>query len=180
MKKFMNYIPFAIILATTILLFIRVNQDGKKSADVLLYSSAMVGRQITDVSLPSLYPANGKIDGATYGSGKYTLVNLFASWCAACVAEHPLLSGLKDKDLQMLGIAWRDKPEDTQDWLGKNGNPYDLVAMDELGKYGIMLGVTGIPETFLVNGQGVIIMHIRGTLMEQDIKAIIKELKSSK
>ena len=175
MKKFVQYIPFLLILSLTILLFIKVNEEGKQAGQGLVGDSPMVGRQVADMELETLFPEGGKINSATY-QGKFTVVNLFASWCIACLYEHKLFSRLKDnKDVNLVGISWRDKAEDTKGWLEQNGNPYDVVGLDSQGKYGILMGVTGIPETFVVNKEGKIIKHIRGTIGVQDIAEIKEE-----
>ena len=172
MKKLLHYIPFLIILCTTILLFIRVNQDEKHAGENMFSDSPMLGKQMPDMKLETIEPEIGFIQAGTF-EGRYTVVNMFASWCVACLAEHKLFSTLKgSKGLNIIGIAWRDKEEDTKAWLEKYGNPYNVVASDRQGKYGILIGVTGIPESFVVDPKGKIIRHIRGTVTEEDIKEI--------
>ena len=168
MKKFLRYIPFLIILCTTILLFVRVNQDGNKAGNSLLGDSLMVGKNITDMELDTIYPDKGKINQDTC-KGNFTIVNMFASWCVACVVEHKLFSGIKGGKLKVVGIAWRDNEEDTKGWLKKYGNPFDIVGSDIQGRYGISMGITGIPESFLVSPDGVILTHVRGPVTEGDI-----------
>jgi cytochrome c biogenesis protein CcmG/thiol:disulfide interchange protein DsbE len=171
MKKFARYIPFLIILTVTILLFIRVNQEGKNAGRNLIGSSPMIGKQVTDMELDTIFPAKGKLGEATY-KGKYTVLNMFASWCVACLEEHPLLTGLKGSGMQVVGIAWRDNAEDTKRWLERNGNPFKIVGEDNMGKYGILMGVTGIPETFVVGPEGKILKHYKGPLLENNIQEI--------
>jgi cytochrome c biogenesis protein CcmG/thiol:disulfide interchange protein DsbE len=172
MKKIFQFIPFILILLITTLLFIKVNSDGNKTVDNLLNNSPMLNKDVPDITLESLFPKQPAVSPKTF-KNNYTLVNLFASWCVACLAEHKLISELKsEKKLQLIGIAWRDKHDETKEWLKRNGNPYNIVAQDSMGKYGIMLGVTGIPESFLVDKNGKIIMHIRGVINEDDVLKI--------
>ncbi len=177
MRKLLPYTPFLIILCITVLLFVKVTQSGRNN-DSIHFDEIMVGKKIADMELETL--TGQKLNMNSY-IGKYTVVNLFASWCTSCLYEHPLISTLKgERGVQLIGIAWRDKKQDTSQWLKQNGNPYNEVALDEMGKYGILLGVTGIPETFLVDPQGVIVMHIRGTVMNEDLQAIISKIKLNK
>lgn len=181
MKKFIQYIPFLLILSVSVMLFIKVNQDGNKAGQSLLSESQMVGKPIADMELENISPgASGdKIGPETFknAKGEYTVINLFASWCTACLYEHKFVKTLKGSGINIIGVAWRDKREDALDWLEKNGNPYDKVAWDGQGKFGIMLGVTGIPETYLVGPDGVIVMHFARTITEDDIKVIKAKAK---
>ncbi len=171
MKKLLHYIPFLIILCTTILLFVRVNQSGKDAGAELFGSSQMVGKQVADMELDTIFPKNGKIEPGSY-QGKYTVLNMFASWCVACLEEHKIFGEFKGSKIELVGIAWRDKQEDTKEWLKRHGNPFKTVGADVLGKYGILMGVTGIPETFLIDPKGKIIMHFKGPLMKENIEEI--------
>lgn len=87
--------------------------------------------------------------------GEVALVNVFASWCSSCALEHPVLMELSRSGLARLyGVAWQDTPEGTQGWLDGRGNPYLRVGDDPLGLLGLELGVTGTPETFVIDKQG--------------------------
>ena len=88
---------------------------------------------------------------------RVVLVNVFGSWCIACVAEHPVLMRIKESGLVPLyGINWRDKPADAVAWLKKHGNPYDKIGTDPDSRVAIDFGVTGAPETFVIDRNGVI------------------------
>jgi len=88
-------------------------------------------------------------------SGKVSLLNVFASWCIACRVEHPLLLRLSAaKEIPVYGLAWKDKPEELRAWLAELGNPYELIGDDARGRTAIDLGVTGAPETFVIDRQG--------------------------
>lgn len=92
---------------------------------------------------------------ATLLEGKVSLVNVFGSWCVACTVEHPQLMALRDEaDLQLVGVDWRDTRENANRWLVRHGNPYDVVVFDPHSKLIVPLGVTGAPETFVVDRSG--------------------------
>lgn len=102
--------------------------------------------------------------------GKYTLINLFSSWCAPCRQEHPILQQLaKQVQLPIIGVAWQDEPERIQIFLQAEGSPYHQVLWDQAGELAVALGATGLPESYLVNQQGEIIRKWIGPLTEADI-----------
>lgn len=111
---------------------------------------------------------------------KPILLNVFASWCATCRAEHPLLMKLKKRyNLPVYGLDWKDKKPDAQRWLAQHGNPYERIGFDGDGRTGIDLGVTGTPESFLIAPDGRILFHHAGPLtveiVEQTIRPIMQQ-----
>ncbi len=119
-------------------------------------NSVLIGRTVPDFALPTL-------DGGTAGDavlkarGKPVLVNFFASWCVPCRAEHQTLMDLAARgDLVMVGIAYKDRPGDTRAFLDELGNPFEVVLRDETGDVAIEFGVSGAPETFLIDRDGTI------------------------
>ncbi|MEL6829241.1 MAG: redoxin family protein [Pseudomonadota bacterium] len=116
---------------------------------------------------------DGVIAFAPPPSGETSVVNLFASWCAPCRVEHPLLMQLaEDQPGQVYGLAYKDQPADTQAFLAELGDPYTAVGKDEDGRGGLDFGLTGVPETFVINSEGVVILHIRGPLEEDSLEAV--------
>ena len=127
---------------------------------------AMVGKPVPEVTLPTL--ADGLPDTlAAPGEGPY-LVNVFASWCAPCEIEAPILVALKDRGVRIVGVAYKDAPEKTRAFLARTGDPYARVLVDREGRAGIELGVSGVPETYLVDGSGRILDKIAAPLSEAD------------
>jgi cytochrome c biogenesis protein CcmG/thiol:disulfide interchange protein DsbE len=111
-------------------------------------------------------------------SGKPVLVNFFASWCTPCLAEHPLLTRLKEREgATVIGIAWKDKPEATRAWLAKLGNPFARIGFDQDGKLALDWGLSGVPETYLIDSRGIVRLHFRGPLTERDLSAVLPLLR---
>jgi DsbE subfamily thiol:disulfide oxidoreductase len=112
--------------------------------------------------------------------GKVTLVNFFASWCVDCLAEHRYLARLSGKGAVLAGIDYKDVPANGQAWLAKNGNPYDVIAVDRDGRTGIDFGVYGVPETYVIDKQGVIRYKQTGAvtpeIISEKLLPLIKEL----
>ena len=98
-------------------------------------------------------------------SNKIKIINFWASWCLPCEVEHTILMGLSKKsDFVIIGINYKDTEEGSARFLNDKGNPYDLIIIDDKGKMGIEMGLTGVPETFVVNDQGKIIYRIVGPI----------------
>ncbi len=114
--------------------------------------------------------------------GTVTLVNAFASWCLPCLAEHPILTELaKRNGIRLYGINYKDKPEDAARWLREHGNPYARIGADNSGRVSIDWGVYGVPETYIVDGEGRIRYRHIGPLdqaaTDEIILPLINELK---
>jgi cytochrome c biogenesis protein CcmG/thiol:disulfide interchange protein DsbE len=98
-------------------------------------------------------------------------VNVFASWCISCNAEHATLVKLaKTHQLPIYGLNWKDKDENAKAWLEKHGNPYTQIGKDPDGRVAVELGITGAPESWLVDKNGIIIYHLAGGLTDQIVQ----------
>lgn len=114
--------------------------------------SALIGRPVPEFALPPL-ESGGKGLAAADLRGGVTVVNVFASWCPPCRVEHPVLKRLA-QSATVVGIAYKDRPADTLAWLHRLGNPYAAVGADAEGRVALDWGVTGVPETFVVDASG--------------------------
>lgn len=151
--------------------------------DPSVLPSEMVDRPMPSFSLPSLYEDKPDINEEVF-TGEISLLNVFGSWCAACVTEHPKLVDIgKEGEVQLIGVDWRDTREAGQRWLSKYGDPYDAVIFDDTSLLAIDLGITGAPETFLVDQAGRIrfkhIGIITDDVWENDFLPRISQLKAS-
>ncbi|MES1152574.1 MAG: DsbE family thiol:disulfide interchange protein, partial [Dongia sp.] len=117
-------------------------------------------KPVPDFNLTTLDPADGTTGGGLTPkdfAGKVTVVNFFASWCLPCTAEHPLLFELgKDYNVPVYGIAFQDQTADTARYIQEMGSPYSKIGLDQNGRTAIDFGVTGVPETFILDKNGVI------------------------
>lgn len=116
--------------------------------------------------------------------GKVWLLNVWASWCVACRAEHPLLMEMARRgDLNIYGLNYKDQPNDAKGWLTEHGNPYALSAVDFDGRVGIDYGVYGVPETFVIDKQGVIRHKVIGPITREEMNMklipLIRKLEQS-
>ncbi|MBX3689370.1 DsbE family thiol:disulfide interchange protein [Dokdonella sp.] len=124
--------------------------------DLRAVPSPLIGKRAPEFSLPLLDEPQRRFGSADL-AGKPYLLNVFASWCFACRDEHPILMREgKRLGIKLVGFDYKDTAEDAKRWLAQYGNPYDVVITDLPGDVAIDFGVTGAPETFLVDAQGVI------------------------
>lgn len=133
------------------------NLEGRKPFDEI--PSALVGEPAPSITLPPLYDGGQGLGPTDLKTGRVTVVNVFASWCVPCRQEAPQLARLAQAyHVRLVGIAYKDKPEDARGFLGDYGNPYERVGVDADGRAGILWGIYKVPESFVVDGQG----RIRG------------------
>lgn len=105
--------------------------------------------------------------------GRLKLVNFFASWCPPCRVEHPYLETLaQTPGIEVIGVAYKDRPEDTAAFLAELGNPFARLGSDRDGRAAIEWGVSGVPESFVIDAEGKIALHVVGPLSERDVAAI--------
>lgn len=135
----------------------------------------------TAFAVPSLHDPAQSLAFPPSGAPGAFVVNVFASWCGSCLVEHPLLLDLKDRyALPIYGIAWRDDPKATQAWLTRHKNPYVAVGYDLKGDRTRSLGITGTPETLVLDPQGAILYRHRGPLTADVVKNMIAPALASR
>jgi cytochrome c biogenesis protein CcmG/thiol:disulfide interchange protein DsbE len=105
------------------------------------------------------------------------LVNFYASWCAPCEVEHPVLRALKADQVRVVGVAYKDAPDNTRAFLGRLGDPFTARLVDRDGRAGLEFGVTGVPETYLVNARGVIVAKHTGPMSPDDAQALLAKAR---
>ncbi|QWT21779.1 DsbE family thiol:disulfide interchange protein [Bacillus sp. NP157] len=129
--------------------------------------SPLIDKPAPAFALPVLGDATRTVDKQSL-LGKPYFLNVFGSWCIECVHEHPVLSGaVKGLGLPMVGFNYKDDPQDATAWLAEHGNPFDVVIVDRDGRAGIDFGVYGAPETFLIDGKGVIRLKHVGPVTDE-------------
>lgn len=124
--------------------------------DPSVLPSTLIGKPVPAFALAPVRPADKGLATADLKGAGPRLLNVFASWCVSCRIEHPLLLQLKARGVPIDGLDWKDKAADGARYLVNEGDPYARVGNDESGRAGIDLGVSGVPETFVVDGHGVI------------------------
>ena len=167
-------LPLIVFAALAGLLFVRLF-----AGDASRIPSALIGQSAPSLDLPGLNGAPGLAD-ADLRQGRVTLVNIFASWCVPCHEEHEFLMALaadpalKAKGVQIFGVAQKDAPENIKRFLGANGDPYAKIGVDRDGRAGIYWGVYGVPETFIVKGDGAIAYKLVGPIGPDTLDSVVK------
>jgi cytochrome c biogenesis protein CcmG/thiol:disulfide interchange protein DsbE len=175
-RSWLVFLPLILFAALALLFFLRLF-----AGDISRLPSALIGRQVPHFDLP---PVTGLAErpGVTdqdMRQGGVTVLNVLASWCAPCHQEHPLLFALAEDDnlaeegVRLFGIAYKDSPENIRRFLGQDGDPFARIGVDQSGRTGIDLGVYGVPETFIIRGDGTIAFKFVGPITEDALRDTI-------
>jgi cytochrome c biogenesis protein CcmG/thiol:disulfide interchange protein DsbE len=172
MKKYI--VPLIIFVSLGLLLAYGLKLDPRRIPSPLI-GKPLPAFSLTTVADPARKVSRDDLHGRVY------LLSVWASWCVACREEHPLLNELTSrKAVTIIGLNYKDQREDALRWLGALGNPYEVSLSDQDGRLGIDLGVYGVPETFLIDKQGIIrykqIGPMTPEVWEQKLAPLIKEL----
>lgn len=134
--------------------------------------SKLVGTPMPALDLPML-GSNARFSPAVW-KNKIVMLNMFSSWCMPCLREHPSLTKLaKTGKIDIIGIAWKDNADNVKAWLDEHGNPYRAVGIDEHRATTIPLGLTGVPETFIIDRDGTIVLNHKSYLTDEIIESTI-------
>ena len=169
MKRLFFLVPVVVFVGLAWLLYVGLFQ-GPPS----LLPSPLVGKPAPDISLPALDAQAQNFDRAELGQGRPIIVNFWASWCVPCRLEHSTLQALAArKGITLYGVDYKDKPEDARAFLSELGNPFGKINEDREGRVTIDWGVTGVPETFVIDSKGIIRVHYAGPLNDQVVERLI-------
>lgn len=151
-----------------------------RTGDPSRLPSMLIGKPAPAFAFPAVEglgdaaPKINGFDATALANGNVSVVNFFASWCAPCVEEHPQLSQLKDRPgVSLVGINVKDEPRDVRQFLNRYGSPYSILGADRAGRGSIEWGLTGTPETFIVDGRGIVRMKYVGPVMPDVLERVI-------
>lgn len=165
---------YLIPLAGFVLLVIFLGVGLKLDPSVV--PSPLIGKPAPDFSLPSLQNPDKSL-GTRDFKGKVWLLNVWASWCSACRIEHPVFNAWSESaEVELIGLNYKDEVDAAKQWLAELGNPYSISLVDADGKVGIDLGVYGVPETFVIDKDGIIRYKHIGPVSMDDINQILMPL----
>ena len=174
-RPWLMALPLACFIALTVMFWYGLH-DGDPSK----IPSALIGHPAPQTALPAL---DGLVNDGTQVpgldpamfKGKVSVVNVWASWCVPCHDEAPLLTQLgQDKRLQLVGINYKDAPDNARRFLGRYGNPFGIVGVDGNGRAAIEWGVYGVPETFIVGRAGTIVYKLVGPVTPENFDVVLK------
>ena len=171
MNRWLAFLPLiALVALGGLFYFYALRRDPQ------VQPQAMVGKPMPDLALPTLRGGQPVRLRAIAAEGPM-VVNFFASWCAPCEVEHPVLMGLKGRGVRVIGVAYKDAPSNTEAFLARMGNPFVNSVVDRDGAAGVEFGVTGVPETYVVSRDGQILAKHTGPLGDADAERLVKALR---
>lgn len=165
MQKLKFFLPLILFLALVVLFLRGLELDPTEMP------SALIDKPVPAFSLPALH--EDKLLTQQELAGEVTLLNVWATWCISCRAEHPMLNQLAEQGIRIVGLNYKDDRQKARQWLKDLGNPYAINIVDAQGKLGLDLGVFGAPETFLIDKQGVIRFKHVGVIDERVWREIL-------
>lgn len=174
MKRFWLWSPLALFLA-----FFAVVAFGLVNPADKIIVSRMIGKPLPVFSLPPATAAQPGLGSASFSTGQPRLLNIFASWCIPCIAEAPVLMQMARRGVPIDAIAIRDRPKDVTRFLSQNGNPYQRIGSDVNSNVQISLGSSGVPETFVIDGRGIVRHQHIGDIRAEDVPEILQALKDA-
>ncbi|MDX1669719.1 MAG: DsbE family thiol:disulfide interchange protein [Limnobacter sp.] len=188
MKKTIRlFLPLLVLLFVGVFLLRGLWLDPRKLPSVFIDKPlpAFQLPLLADISPTVPVSADSGLLSKQNFEGKPWVLNVFASWCQACIVEHPhLLELARRNQILLVGLAYKDEPSATRAWLAKHGNPYDIILEDQSGRAGIDFGVYGVPETFVLDEQGIVkskhVGPIDPTFFNQQVLPVLQEPGASR
>lgn len=173
-QRLLLFIPLIIFGVLAVLFFRGLSLDPNSMP------SALLNKPVPKFSLPRLEnPTAQRTESLV--QGKVTLINVWATWCVTCRAEHAFLNQLKQQGVHIVGIDYKDDTADAQRWISELGNPYDEIVIDAEGRLGLDLGVFGAPETYVVDKNSIIrykhIGDLNQKVWDETIAPIVQSLQ---
>ncbi len=179
MQRLKLFIPLIFFAALAIFFFVVQKQISRGEYDPQNMPSALIDKPLPEFALPALM--SDDIVRRADVIGQPLLINIWATWCPTCAAEHTYLNKLAAQGVLILGVDYKDETEKARRWITEKGNPYRWSVQDPEGVLGIDLGVTGAPETYVIDARGIVRMRHQGDLNErvwtQTIGPLLEQLR---
>lgn len=175
MRRLFLWLPLAVFAAFVVTVAIGL----RKPADTQIRSQ-MIGKPMPDFVLQPALASHPGLAAADLRRGRPRLVNVFASWCVPCKAEAPQLDALERSGVPIDGIAIRDRSEDVARFLAQWGDPFDRIGADPASKVQFALGSSGVPETFVVDGRGIIRHQHIGDIRPENVAEILAAYEAAR
>lgn len=141
--------------------------------------STMIGKPLPAFALRAATDSRPGVSTVNFKDGKPKLLNIWASWCLPCIAEAPNLERLNEAGAEIVGVAIRDRPEDVARFLATHGNPYTRIGADDLSELQLEIGSSGVPETFVIDGDGIIRHQHLGDVRADDVSELLEKLEEA-
>lgn len=175
MKGWALWVPLLLFV-----LLMGLVSSGLFKPDDRVINSKMIGKALPAFALPSAATGQPGLARADLADGKPHLLNIFASWCVPCAAESPQLMQLAQRGVAVEGMAIRDARADVDGFLARWGNPYSRIGLDARSAIQFAIGSSGVPETFIVDGKGIIRYQHIGVIMPDDVPVLLQKLEEAR
>ena len=175
MKRVLLWLPLVAFVA-----LIAVIAGGLYKPADRTVRSAMIGKPLPPFALPPLVPGKAGLSNADFGAGEPRLLNVFASWCVPCITEAPVLLQLKGAGVRIEGVAVRDSGEAMAQFLARHGDAYERIGSDPESRVQLAMGSAGVPESFVIDGQGRIVLQHVGAIEAGDVATILDALRKAR
>ncbi len=168
------WLPLALFAAFVVLVLFGLLRPAPRDV-----ASTLIGKPMPEFNLPPALPGREGLDSGVFAKGQPRLVNIFASWCLPCRVEAPQLAALASAGVPIDGISVRDSTQDLQAFLAENGDPFQRIGADDDGKVQLALGSSGVPETYVVDGKGIIRYQHIGEIRADQVAMIVEKLREA-
>ena len=175
MNRAVRLVPIAVLLFVIVALIWRLATPVDTNV-----SSKLEGQPLPVFVLAAALPSKPGLSSRDLATAQPRIVNIFASWCVPCISEVKVLQQLKSRGVRIDGIAIRDRPQDIADFLARNGDPYERIGDDPQSQVQISLGSSGVPESFIVDGRGIIRYQHIGPIEANDVPMILRKLEQAR
>ena len=175
MSRGLRFLPLFILVAFVGAVAWRLNRPADEEIP-----SQLVGQPVPGFALTPALPSKPGLSSSDLARGQPRMVNVFASWCVPCIAEAPLLIELERRGVAIDAIAVRDQPRDVAAFLARHGDPFERIGSDVESRVQLALGSSGVPESFIVDGSGIIRYQHMGPIEPDDLPAILREWEAAR
>lgn len=160
--------------------FVALVVFGLGRSPQVVIESRLIGQPVPAFDLPGRLPGHAGLSTEDLKSGEPVLVNIFASWCIPCAVEAPQLGEMKKRGAVIHAVAVRDTEQAVVDFLARHGDPFERIAFDDRSRFQLSLGSSGVPETFIIDGDGIIRHQHIGEITSDDVERLMRELEKAR
>jgi len=169
------WLPLALFGAFAVLVAVQLLHPASREVE-----SAMIGKPLPAFALKAASQDRPGLSTADFSDGQPRLLNIFASWCVPCAVEAPQLAELERGGANIVAVAVRDRPEDVEAFLARYGNPFSRIGSDDLSEVQVGIGSSGMPETFVVDGKGIIRYQHIGEIRPEHVAPLLAKLEEAR
>jgi cytochrome c biogenesis protein CcmG/thiol:disulfide interchange protein DsbE len=175
MNRLLRFAPLIVLAVFVVAVAWRLARPAEEEI-----RSQLVGQPVPAFALAPAMPGKSGLSSAELASGQPRMINLFASWCVPCIAEAPILMEMKRQGVVIDAVAVRDRPEDVAAFLDRHGDPFARIGSDPESRVQLAMGSSGVPESFIVDGRGIIRYQQMGPIEPQDVPELLRQWEAAR